>query len=53
MTEQQARDEVGLLFARFDAFRNSGICSPTTRGLLDDAERLLRRVLAKATEGEQ
>lgn len=29
------------LISRFDALRNSGICSPTTRGLLDDAQRLL------------
>jgi hypothetical protein len=31
------------LIQRFDMLRNSGICSPTTRGLLDDAEALLRR----------
>lgn len=36
-------DEREALIRRFDAMRDSGICSPTTRGLLDDAERLLRR----------
>lgn len=30
------------LIARFDLLRNSGVCSPTTRSLLDEAERLLR-----------
>lgn len=32
---------VAELVARFDNLRDSGICSPTTRGLLDDAQRLL------------
>lgn len=35
--------ERDALIARFDALRNSGVCSPTTRGLLDEAERLLRQ----------
>lgn len=33
---------VEALVVRFDWLRNSGVCSPTTRGLLDDAERLMR-----------
>lgn len=37
------RNEREALIARFDMLRNSGVCSPTTRGLLDDAEALLRR----------
>lgn len=34
-------DPVADLIARFDALRDSGICSPTTRALLDDAQALL------------
>lgn len=33
--------EVRALIERFDHLRNSGVCSPTTRGLLDDAQALL------------
>lgn len=33
--------EVKALLERFDHLRNSGVCSPTTRGLLDDAQALL------------
>ena len=34
--------EVQALIERFDRLRNGGVCSPTTRGLLDEAESLLR-----------
>lgn len=34
------------LIERFDALRNSGVCSPTTRGLLDDAQALIDRLTA-------
>lgn len=33
--------EVEKLIERFGWMRESGVCSPTTRALLDDAEALL------------
>lgn len=36
-----AREEAEALIVRFDWMRNSGVCSPTTRSLLDDAQDLL------------
>lgn len=35
------KDKIRALIQRFDHLRNSGVCSPTTRGLLDDAQSLL------------
>lgn len=34
-------EDVLALIERFNFLRNSGVCSPTTRSLLDEAERLL------------
>ena len=45
-------DDVRGLIARFDRLRNSGICSPTTRGLLDDAPALLVRPHGTVTDAE-
>lgn len=45
-----APDEREALIERFNWLRDSGVCSPTTRGLLDDAERLLRRSREATTE---
>lgn len=33
--------EIESLLKRFDDLRDSGVCSPTTRGLLDDAEKVI------------
>jgi hypothetical protein len=33
------------LAKRFDDMRDSGICSPTTRGLLDDAQCLIAELI--------
>lgn len=35
------------LFKRFDWMRDSGICSPTTRALLDDAEAVIEELVAQ------
>lgn len=41
--------DVAALFERFDFMRNSGICSPTTRSLLDDAQAALENAYATTT----
>lgn len=41
-----SEEEARALIERFDWMRNSGICSPTTRGLLDDAEAMIVAALA-------
>ena len=40
--------ESDALIERFDWLRDSGVCSPTTRGLLDEAQRVIRSL-----EGER
>lgn len=35
------------LTERFDALRDSGICSPTTRALLDDTQKAVTELVAK------
>ena len=44
-TRDRQRDEARELFERFDALRNSGICSPTTKSLLDDTQCLIAELL--------
>lgn len=41
--------DVQKLIERFNWMRDSGVCSPTTRGLLDDAQAALEAQEAKIT----
>lgn len=51
-TRAHVPDEREALIARFNYMRNSGICSPTTRGLLDDAEALINRLTTEMHQRE-
>lgn len=42
--------DIRALTQRFDAMRDSGVCSPTTRALLDDAQAALAAQQAKINE---
>lgn len=43
-TEWQKKEQKELA-ERFDWLRNSGVCSPTTRSLLDDAQCLIAELM--------